>query len=107
MTNEPNGNFVVAAQLNTDGSIVSRCTPEMIGAWADLPHLQRFDRAVATRGLGSHGVTDPNGPDGTFSQGTVKANAESKTLAVVNVSFDAPFLSNEREQGETDERLML
>ncbi|KAJ3538111.1 hypothetical protein NM688_g6566 [Phlebia brevispora] len=62
MTNEPDGNFVVAAELNTDGSI-------------------RFDRAVGTRGLGSHGVTSPNGPDGTFSQGTVKASAEGKVLA--------------------------
>lgn len=46
---------------------------------------QTFDRAVATRGLGSHGVTDPNGPDGTFSQGAIKASAAGKVLATVNV----------------------
>ncbi|KAF7799765.1 hypothetical protein EIP86_011007 [Pleurotus ostreatoroseus] len=65
MTNEPEGNFIVAAQLNSDGTI-------------------RYDNAVATRGLGSHGVSDPLGPDGTFSQGTVKASAAGKVLAAVN-----------------------
>lgn len=65
MTNEPDGNFIVAAQMNTDGSLI-------------------FDRAVATRGLGSHGITSPDGPDGTFSQGAVKASAAGKVLAAVN-----------------------
>ncbi len=34
--------------------------------------------------MGSHGVSDPLGPDGTFSQGTVKASAAGKVLAAVN-----------------------
>lgn len=49
-------------------------------------HVQIFNRAVSTRGLGSHGITSPDGPDGTFSQGAVKASAAGKVLAAVNVS---------------------
>jgi len=65
ITNEPDGNFVVAAQLNSDGSMV-------------------FDRAVSTSGVGAHGVTSPNGPDALFSQGAVKASSTGNVLAAIN-----------------------
>ncbi|KAI0342855.1 hypothetical protein BDW22DRAFT_1329877 [Trametopsis cervina] len=73
MTNEPAGNFIVAAELHNDGSL-------------------RFDKAVSTRGLGQHGITDPNGPDPLFSQGAVKASATGKVLAAVNAGSNTVSL---------------
>ncbi|EMD31311.1 hypothetical protein CERSUDRAFT_119866 [Gelatoporia subvermispora B] len=65
MTNEPTGNFVIAADIGSDGTL-------------------NLNRAVATHGLGSHGVSNPLGPDPLFAQGSVKASASGKLLAVVN-----------------------
>jgi len=42
------------------------------------------DQAVSTGGQGSHGITDPNGPDALFSQGAVKTNTKANILATVN-----------------------
>jgi len=50
-----------------------------------LTKRQSLALAVATGGKGAHGITNPNGPDPLFSQGAVKASANGKVLAVVNV----------------------
>ncbi|KAJ4477184.1 hypothetical protein J3R30DRAFT_3657695 [Lentinula aciculospora] len=67
ITNEQTGNFVVAADIGTDGTLILR-------------------QAIATGGLGLHGnnggVTD--GPDGLFTQGAVKVSAAANLLATVN-----------------------
>lgn len=65
LTNEPNGNFVVAADIGTDGKLTLRS-------------------AVGTGGLGAHGITSPDGPDPLFTQGAVKTSAAGKVLAAVN-----------------------
>jgi hypothetical protein len=68
MTNEPDGNFVMAAEIAKDGTL-------------------RLDRAVSTAGRGSHGKSNPDdGPDALFSQGSIKASANGKMLVAVNVS---------------------
>ncbi|KAF8917413.1 hypothetical protein CPB85DRAFT_1431332 [Mucidula mucida] len=66
ITNEPSGNFVVAADLKSDGTMVLR-------------------QAVSTAGLGSHGDDGGvNGPDPLFTQGAVKASKSSNVLVTVN-----------------------
>ncbi|KAI0630852.1 hypothetical protein C8Q77DRAFT_230667 [Trametes polyzona] len=65
ITNEADENRIIAASINSDGTL-------------------SLDRAVATRGTGSHGITDPNGPDALFSQGAIKASAKGQVLATVN-----------------------
>ncbi|OCH94362.1 hypothetical protein OBBRIDRAFT_789268 [Obba rivulosa] len=65
MTNEPTGNFVISADVGSDGKLT-------------------LSRAVATNGLGSHGVSVPIGPDPLFAQGAVKASVAGGVLAVVN-----------------------
>lgn len=71
MTNEPAGNFIITADVKSDGK------------------LSLFE-AVSTSGIGAHGKVDADGPDALFSQGAVKASASGKVLAVVNVSALAP-----------------
>ncbi|KZV60168.1 hypothetical protein PENSPDRAFT_644501 [Peniophora sp. CONT] len=63
ITNEPSGNFVVAADINADGSLT-------------------LATAMATGGAGQHGNAE--GPDPLFGQGAVKANANASMLATVN-----------------------
>lgn len=63
MTNEPSGNFVVASNIGRDGRLT-------------------FARAVSAAGRGLHGLSADNGPDGLFSQDSVKVAGES--LFVVN-----------------------
>ncbi|KAG5645931.1 hypothetical protein DXG03_004720 [Asterophora parasitica] len=65
ITNEPNGNQLVAADIGADGKLTLR-------------------RAISTGGLGAHGITSPNGPDGLFSQGAIKASAAGNIVATVN-----------------------
>ncbi|RDB25934.1 hypothetical protein Hypma_006579 [Hypsizygus marmoreus] len=65
ISNEPDGNLLIAADIGTDGKLTLR-------------------RAVDTGGLGAHGVTDPNGPDPLFSQGAIKASATGNIVATVN-----------------------
>ncbi|EMD42156.1 hypothetical protein CERSUDRAFT_102529 [Gelatoporia subvermispora B] len=65
MTNEPTGNYIIAADVHGDGRL-------------------SLNRAVATRGLGAKGVAVPVGPDALFSQGSVKVSASGEILAVVN-----------------------
>lgn len=83
ITNEPAGNFVVAAAINNDGSLT-------------------FDRAVSTRGVGQHGITDPNGPDPLFSQGAIKASAAAKVLAAVNPGSNTLTLFSINEQNPVE-----
>lgn len=65
ITNESDGNFVVSADIGSDGTLTLR-------------------QAVSTLGLGAHGISDPVGPDPLFSQGSVKTSALSNILATVN-----------------------
>ncbi|THV07434.1 hypothetical protein K435DRAFT_788808 [Dendrothele bispora CBS 962.96] len=67
ITNEDTGNFVVSADIGTDGKLNLR-------------------QALFTGGFGQHGddgAATP-GPDGTFTQGAVKVSAASNMLATVN-----------------------
>ncbi|KAI0741672.1 hypothetical protein C8Q80DRAFT_1110493 [Daedaleopsis nitida] len=65
ITNEGDQNMIIAASINADGTL-------------------NLDRAVSTGGSGAHGLTDPNGPDGLFSQAAIKASAKGQVLATVN-----------------------
>ncbi|OJT14477.1 hypothetical protein TRAPUB_8977 [Trametes pubescens] len=73
ITNEPDENRIIAATINTDGTLA-------------------LDRAVSTRGVGSHGLTDPLGPDALFSQGAIKASAKGQVLATVNAGSNTVSL---------------
>ncbi|KAF8071935.1 hypothetical protein FPV67DRAFT_1667385 [Lyophyllum atratum] len=65
ISNEPNGNLLLAADIGTDGKLTLR-------------------RAIDAGGLGAHGITDPNGPDPLFSQGAIKASSTGNIVATVN-----------------------
>jgi len=66
ITNEPSGNFVVSADIGSDGKLNLR-------------------QAVSTEGVGSHGNDGGvNGPDPLFTQGAVKASATAQALVAVN-----------------------
>ncbi|EIN12964.1 hypothetical protein PUNSTDRAFT_131194 [Punctularia strigosozonata HHB-11173 SS5] len=67
ITNEPSGNFVVSADIHSDGTLT-------------------LARAVSADGRGEHGNDAPaaTGPDGLFSQASVKASQNGKVLATVN-----------------------
>ncbi|KAI0369178.1 hypothetical protein BV20DRAFT_980322 [Pilatotrama ljubarskyi] len=73
ITNEADENRIIAASINSDGTLT-------------------LDRAVATRGIGSHGLTDPLGPDALFSQGAIKASAKGQVLATVNAGSNTVSL---------------
>ncbi|PIL31344.1 hypothetical protein GSI_06042 [Ganoderma sinense ZZ0214-1] len=73
ITNEGDRNLVVAASINSDGTL-------------------NLDRAVVTHGSGAHGITDPNGPDALFSQGAIKASAKGQVLATVNAGSNTVSL---------------
>ncbi|EIM87566.1 uncharacterized protein STEHIDRAFT_168277 [Stereum hirsutum FP-91666 SS1] len=63
ITNQPEGNFVVSADINSDGTLT-------------------LVQAITTNGRGQHGQSV--GPDGLFSQGAVKASASGNIVAAVN-----------------------
>ncbi|KAL0573688.1 hypothetical protein V5O48_008259 [Marasmius crinis-equi] len=66
ITNEPDGNFVVSADIGQDGKLNLR-------------------QAVSTGGIGLHGNdSGANGPDPLFTQGAVKVSAAASMLATVN-----------------------
>ncbi|KAE9400232.1 hypothetical protein BT96DRAFT_975483 [Gymnopus androsaceus JB14] len=66
ITNEQSGNFVVASDIGSDGTVTLR-------------------QAVSTGGLGLHGNEGGvDGPDGLFTQGAIKTSAASNMLATVN-----------------------
>ncbi|KAJ3750364.1 hypothetical protein DFH05DRAFT_1531861 [Lentinula detonsa] len=69
ITNEPTGNYVVAADIGSDGQLTMRS-------------------AYATGGIGSHVVAAATGattgPDGLNSQGAISVSAASSMLATVN-----------------------
>jgi hypothetical protein len=70
ITNDPSGNFVLSADIHSDGSLV-------------------FRAAVTADGRGAHGVSNPIGPDALFSQGAVKASAAGNILATVNAGSNS------------------
>ncbi|KAF5313069.1 hypothetical protein D9619_003029 [Psilocybe cf. subviscida] len=65
ITNEPSGNQIIAADINSDGTLTLR-------------------RAIDAGGIGAHGIPDANGPDPLFSQGAIKASAAGNIVAAVN-----------------------
>ncbi|KAI0784264.1 hypothetical protein C8Q75DRAFT_724765 [Abortiporus biennis] len=65
ITNEPTGNNIIVGSVDSRGQV-------------------SFVEAVATGGLGAHGLADPIGPDPLFSQGAIKASPNSGVLATVN-----------------------
>jgi len=79
LSNDPTGNAVIVSTIAEDGTL-------------------SFASAVPTGGLGAHGVSDPNGPDALFSQGSVKVlgsmlfavNAGSNTVSMFNIDMTNP-----------------
>lgn len=66
MTNEPQGNFIVASDIGSDGKLTLR-------------------NAFSTEGAGGHGNDGGNnGPDPLFTQGAVKASSAGGVVAAVN-----------------------
>jgi len=65
MTNEPSGNHILSTAINADGTLT-------------------FGKAYSTGGRGVHGLADPIGPDGLFSQGSVTVSSGANMLSVVN-----------------------
>lgn len=66
ITNEPSGNFIISADIGTDGKLSLR-------------------QAISTGGAGLHGKSgDVDGPDPLFSQGAIKASAAANMVATVN-----------------------
>ncbi|KAH9975199.1 hypothetical protein BJV74DRAFT_782101, partial [Russula compacta] len=66
ISNEPSGNFVVSADIGSDGKLT-------------------LARGVFADGRGEHGDDGgKNGPDPLFSQGVVKANAAAGLVATAN-----------------------
>jgi 6-phosphogluconolactonase (cycloisomerase 2 family) len=73
MTNDPNHNFVVSADIHSNGQVALR-------------------QAVETGGKGSHGAVAANGPDALFSQGSVKTAQATKLLSAVNAGSNTVSL---------------
>jgi hypothetical protein len=65
ITNEPSGNQILAMNIASNGKLSNV-------------------KSTSAGGRGSHGITSPNGPDGLFSQGAVKVNAEAEMLVTIN-----------------------
>ncbi|KAJ7274381.1 hypothetical protein B0H12DRAFT_1007067 [Mycena haematopus] len=74
ITNEPAGNFVVAAAIGSDGKLTLR-------------------QATSTQGQGSHGAPG-DGPDALFTQGAIKASAAGKIVAAVNAGSNTISVFN-------------
>lgn len=67
MTNEDSGNYILAADVGSDGQVNLR-------------------EAYATGGMGLHGINGGNtGPDGLFGQGSVAVSNVTNMLVAVNV----------------------
>lgn len=64
ITNDPTGNYIVAANINADGSLT-------------------LANAMSAGGLGQHG--NVTGADPLYSQGAVVVHSNSSLLATVNV----------------------
>ncbi|KAI0322606.1 hypothetical protein OF83DRAFT_1080178 [Amylostereum chailletii] len=65
LSNEPSGNYVVSADIGSDGRLA-------------------ISRAVATNGRGSHGLSETDGPDAVYSQGVIRASVAAGLVATVN-----------------------
>ncbi|KAI0756372.1 hypothetical protein C8Q80DRAFT_26133 [Daedaleopsis nitida] len=70
ITNEGDINTILAANINSDGTLV-------------------LDRAITTGGSGAHGLEDLEAPDPLFSQASIKASAEGEVLAAVNAGSNS------------------
>ncbi|KAI0028782.1 hypothetical protein K488DRAFT_73505 [Vararia minispora EC-137] len=68
INNEPSGNYILAASINSDGTVA-------------------LSSAIYTGGVGQHGIDPPSGPvlpSPLFSQGSVVVSANASLLATVN-----------------------
>jgi len=65
ITNDPSGNRILSMNIASNGKLSSVSS-------------------ISAGGRGAHGITSPNGPDGLFSQGSVKTNAAANMLVTVN-----------------------
>jgi hypothetical protein len=65
ITNDPSGNKILAMNIASNGELSSVT-------------------ATSAGGNGAHGISSPIGPDGLFSQGSIKTNAAAKILVTVN-----------------------
>ncbi|KAK2460278.1 hypothetical protein APHAL10511_007667 [Amanita phalloides] len=81
MTNEPDGNYVIASQIGADGKLTSQ-------------------QAIPTLGRGAHGMIYPITPDALFTQGAIEissmgvlaaVNAGSDTISAFSVSESDPI----------------
>ncbi|KZV72173.1 hypothetical protein PENSPDRAFT_663971 [Peniophora sp. CONT] len=71
ITNDPTGNYIVAADINADGSLT-------------------LASAVSTGGLGEHG--NVTGADPLYSQGAIVVNTNASMLATVNAGSNTVSL---------------
>jgi len=65
ITNDPSGNQILSMNIDSNGKL-------------------HGVTATSAGGRGAHGLSDPVGPDGMFSQGSIKTNAAMKILVTVN-----------------------
>jgi hypothetical protein len=84
ISNDPTANHIVSADIKSDGSLASR----IILTGHPSPKtssIQEWAGVVLAGGQGAHGVNTPHGPDGLFSQGSIKVAPVGNVLATVNV----------------------
>ncbi|KAJ7104151.1 hypothetical protein B0H15DRAFT_808771 [Mycena belliarum] len=74
ISNEPTGNFIVAAGIANDGKLTLR-------------------QATSSEGLGDHGQPG-NSPDPLFTQGAIKASAAGNIVATVNAGSNTLSVFN-------------
>ncbi|KAJ8489507.1 hypothetical protein ONZ45_g13562 [Pleurotus djamor] len=87
LTNEPEGSFIVGADIGSNGKLTLR-------------------RAISTDGLGAHGLADLNAPDPLFSQGAVKVSSAANLLAAVNPGSNTISLFSINPNDPTDLRMI-
>ncbi|EKM78788.1 hypothetical protein AGABI1DRAFT_85693 [Agaricus bisporus var. burnettii JB137-S8] len=85
-SDEPTGNFIIAADINSDGMMTLR-------------------RAIYAGGVGAHGLHDL-GPDPLFSQGTIDINSEKQVLATVNAGSNTIVAFKINSDDPTDLKML-
>ncbi|KAF8520244.1 hypothetical protein BU17DRAFT_75781 [Hysterangium stoloniferum] len=79
ITNEPDGNYIIASDIGADGKLT-------------------FKHAIWAGGRGAHGLMEPLAPDGLFSQGAIRVagknvftvNAGSNTAVMFSIDPNEP-----------------
>ncbi|EKM78972.1 hypothetical protein AGABI1DRAFT_85824 [Agaricus bisporus var. burnettii JB137-S8] len=86
-TNNPNGNFIVASDIGSDGKVTLR-------------------RAYDAGGIGVHGIQNPPVADSLFSQGSTKTSAVGDMVALVNAGSNTIALFKINPDDPTDLRMI-